>query len=158
MSYSKIKTLPKLKAVLKKLKRAKKRVVFTNGCFDILHAGHVSYLERAKSLVDVLIVGLNSDASVKRLKGKARPVIGQKERARVLSALACVDFVVIFSSLTPLGLIKSIKPDILVKGGDWKVNDIVGGDFILASGGSVKSLPYIKGLSTKDIIKKIKLS
>jgi len=158
MSYSKIKTLPKLKAVLKKLKRAKKRVVFTNGCFDILHAGHVSYLERAKSLGDVLIVGLNSDASVKRLKGKARPVIGQKERARVLSALACVDFVVIFSSLTPLGLIKSIKPDILVKGGDWKVNDIVGGDFILASGGSVKSLPYIKGLSTKDIIKKIKLS
>ena len=158
MSYSKIKTLPKLKAVLKKLKRAKKRVVFTNGCFDILHAGHVSYLERAKSLGDVLIVGLNSDASVKRLKGKARPVIGQKERARVLSALACVDFVVIFSSLTPLGLIKSIKPDILVKGGDWKVNGIVGGDFILASGGAVKSLPYIKGLSTKDIIKKIKLS
>lgn len=158
MSYSKIKTASELKSALKKLKTERKTIVFTNGCFDILHAGHVSYLERAKSLGDILVVGLNSDSSVKRLKGKMRPIINQKNRAMVLSALECVDFVVIFSSLTPLNLIKLINPDILVKGGDWKVNDIVGGDFVQRSGGSVKSLPYIKGLSTKSIIEKIKLS
>lgn len=156
MHYDKIKTLPKLKGILKKIKAQNKIVVFTNGCFDILHAGHISYLERAKSMGDILIVGLNSDASVKKVKGKSRPIVTQKNRAKVLSALRCVDFVVIFSSPTPLGLIKTLKPCVLVKGGDWKVKDIVGADFVKSYGGRVRSLPYVRGFSTKSLIKKIK--
>lgn len=156
MRCEKVKTLPRLKQVLKKLKAKKKTVVFTNGCFDILHAGHVSYLERARSLGDILIVGLNSDSSVKRLKGRARPVVRQKNRAKLLSALSCVDFVVIFNELTPLNLIKAARPDVLVKGGDWKKQDIVGAEFVRSYGGTVKSLPYIKGFSTRDLIRKIK--
>ena len=135
-----------------------KKIVFTNGCFDILHHGHVNYLTKAKSLGDVLVVGLNSDSSVRRLKGKNRPIVTQKNRAKVLSALASVDFVVIFNNLTPLNLIKAIKPDVLVKGGDWKTKDIVGADFVRSYGGRIKSLPYIKGFSTKDLIRKIKSS
>lgn len=156
MHYDKIKTLPELKGILKKLKARNKIIVFTNGCFDILHAGHVSYLEKAKSMGDILIVGLNSDASVKKLKGRSRPMVTQKNRARVLSALVSVDFVVIFSSPTPLNLIKAIKPGVLVKGGDWKVKDIAGADFVKSCGGKVKSLPYIRGFSTKSLIRKIK--
>lgn len=157
MHCRKIKNLPGLKKALKKYK-AKKRVVFTNGCFDLLHVGHVLYLEKARSLGDVLIIGLNSDSSVKKLKGKSRPLVGQKNRARVLSAISCVDFIVIFSAPTPLNLIKKIKPDVLVKGGDWKIKDIVGEDFLRSYGGTVKSLPYVKGFSTKCLIKKIKSS
>lgn len=148
--------ISKLKKILKKLKAKKKKIVFTNGCFDILHAGHVTYLAKAKGLGDILIVGLNSDTSVKKLKGKSRPIVTQKYRAKVLSALSSVDFVVIFNGLTPLNIIKAIRPDILIKGGDWKVKDIVGADLLKAYGGRVKTLPYIKGLSTKNIIAKIK--
>ncbi len=121
MLYNKIKTLPELVKILKTIKRKNRKIVFTNGCFDILHVGHISYLEKAKSLGDILVIGLNSDGSIKKLKGKNRPIVNQKDRAKVLSALSSVDFIVIFSSLTPLSLIKAIRPDVLVKGGDWKV-------------------------------------
>ena len=157
MLYNKLKTLPELIKALKK-SRGKKDIIFTNGCFDILHVGHVAYLQRARSMGDILVVGLNSDSSVRKLKGKKRPVNSQKNRAKVLSALACVDLVVIFNSLTPLNLIKAIKPTVLVKGGDWNVKDIIGGDFVRSLGGCVKSLPYIKGFSTRKLIKKIRSS
>ena len=156
MLYSKIKTLSSLVLALKTFKKKNKKIVFTNGCFDLLHVGHVSYLEKAKSLGDILVIGLNSDSSVKSLKGKKRPVVSQKDRAKVLSALTFVDFVVIFSSLTPINLIKAIQPDVLVKGGDWKVKDIVGYDIVKSCGGKVKSLPYIKGFSTKGLISRIR--
>ena len=156
MLCNKIKTLPELLNTLKSLRRKKKKVVFTNGCFDILHAGHVNYLAKAKSLGDILVIGLNSDSSVKKLKGRSRPVVSQKNRAIVLGALWAVDFVVIFNELTPIKLIKAIKPDVLVKGGDWKKENIIGADFIESYGGKVKSLRYIKGLSTRGIVKRIK--
>lgn len=155
---NKIKTLPGLKRVLKNTEAKNKSVVFTNGCFDILHVGHINYLNRAKALGDILIIGLNSDKSIKKLKGESRPIVTQRNRALVLSALSAVDFIVIFNNLTPLSLIKAIKPDILVKGGDWKVKDIVGAKFVQSYEGVVKSLPYIRGFSTKSIIKKIKSS
>ena len=156
MLCKKIKTPAALKNALNKAWGKKKKIVFTNGCFDILHPGHVNYLSRAKALGDVLVVGLNSDASVRKLKGKDRPVVPQSGRAIVLSALESVDFVVIFSEPTPIDLIKAVKPDVLVKGGDWAVKDIVGYDFVLSRGGKVKSLPYLKGFSTKGLINKIK--
>lgn len=133
-----------------------KKVVFTNGCFDILHAGHVQYLEEAKSLGDILVVGLNSDASVQRLKGRNRPVNIQEDRALVLAALEAVDFVIIFTEETPYNLIKALQPDILVKGGDWKEEDIVGSDIVTAKGGKVISLPFKAGLSTTGIIKRLR--
>ena len=158
MHCNKIKTLPGLTKALKKLKAKNKTIVFTNGCFDILHVGHVEYLSKAKSSGDILIIGLNSDKSVRKLKGKKRPVVSQGNRAKVLSALSFVDFVVIFNDLTPIDLIKRIKPDVLVKGGDWKIKDIVGSDFVISRGGKVKSLRYVKGFSTRGLIKKIKSS
>lgn len=154
--YNKLKTLPELKRALRKIKSKKWIVVFTNGCFDILHAGHISYLQKAKSLGDILVVGLNSDASVRKLKGKRRPFVSQKNRMTVLSALTCVDLIVIFNALTPLDLIKAVRPDVLIKGGDWKTKDIVGARFVQSYGGTVKCLPYIKGLSTSGLIRKIK--
>jgi len=156
MLCKKVKTLPELVRILKKLRQKKKKIVFTNGCFDILHAGHIAYLTKARSMGDVLVIGLNSDSSVRRLKGKKRPVVKEKNRAAVLSALGLVDFIVIFSSLTRFNLIKVIRPDVLVKGGDWKVKNIVGSNIVKSYGGRVKSLPYIKGFSTKDLIRKIR--
>ncbi|PIP92883.1 MAG: D-glycero-beta-D-manno-heptose 1-phosphate adenylyltransferase [Bdellovibrio sp. CG12_big_fil_rev_8_21_14_0_65_39_13] len=141
------------KAFLEKHKNSK--IVFTNGCFDILHSGHVHYLNEAKALGDVLFVGLNSDASVKRLKGEDRPVNDEKERQYVLSNLKAVDFVEIFSEDTPYDLIKEVHPNILVKGGDWKPENIVGSDIVLKNGGQVISLKFIEGRSTTGIIKKI---
>jgi len=156
MHCDKIKTLPELVRILKRFKARNKKIVFTNGCFDILHPGHVNYLAKARSKGDMLVVGLNSDSSVKKLKGRNRPIVAGRDRAKVLSALASVDFVVIFSSPTPFTLIKAIRPDVLVKGGDWKIKDIVGADFVRSYGGRVKSLPYIKGFSTKALIRKIR--
>lgn len=156
MLCNKLKTLPELKRALRKIKAKKGIVVFTNGCFDILHAGHISYLQKAKSLGDILVVGLNSDASVRRLKGKRRPLASQRNRMTVLSALTCVDLIIIFNALTPLELIKAVRPDVLIKGGDWKTSDIVGARFVQSYGGTVKSLPYIKGLSTSGLIRKIR--
>jgi rfaE bifunctional protein nucleotidyltransferase chain/domain len=156
MLSSKIKNLPRAVSAIKKLKQDNKKIVFTNGCFDILHAGHVNYLSKAKSLGDALVIGLNSDASVRKLKGKPKPIVSQKNRALLLASLEAVDFVVIFGGLTPIKLIKTIKPDVLVKGGDWKKEKIVGADFVESYGGIVKSLPYVKGLSTRDLIAKIR--
>ena len=138
------------------LRQDRKKVVFTNGCFDILHAGHVHYLEEAKKLGHKLVVGLNSDSSVKALKGKSRPVNNLEQRAKVLSSLQCVDKVVPFSDETPLKLIKAIKPDVLVKGGDYKVKDVVGHKEIKSWGGEVKIISLVPGLSTTKIIKKLR--
>ncbi len=131
------------------------KLVFTNGCFDIIHPGHVDYLERARSMGACLVVGLNSDGSVRRLKGALRPVNDQHSRARVLAALACVDFVMIFEEDTPLELIKAIRPDVLVKGGDWSVERIVGRDVVEEAGGTVCSIPLLDGYSTTGTIDRI---
>ncbi len=133
----------------------KKKVVFTNGCFDILHTGHVTYLQKAKKLGNYLVIGLNSDASVKRLKGADRPVNSEKDRMKVLGALRCVDKIVIFREDTPLNLIKKVRPDVLVKGGDWKRKDVVGADFVESYGGKFRSIPFVKGFSTTGILQKI---
>ncbi|GAB6111476.1 D-glycero-beta-D-manno-heptose 1-phosphate adenylyltransferase [Desulfomicrobium salsuginis] len=130
-------------------------VVFTNGCFDILHPGHVDYLQRARDLGERLVVGLNSDASVRRLKGPTRPVNDEASRAMVLSALSCVDHVVIFEEDTPYELIRAVAPDILVKGGDWSVDRIVGRDLVEERGGRVLSIPLLPGHSTTGIIDRI---
>ena len=131
-------------------------VVFTNGCFDLLHAGHIDLLRRAKKLGTRLVVGINSDESVRKIKGPDRPFTSQDERAELLSAISVVDEVVIFDEPTPERLIKDLKPDILVKGGDWKVDEIIGSDFVLASGGQVVSLPFLDGYSSSLIVDKIR--
>lgn len=138
------------------LKAQKKSIVFTNGCFDILHIGHIHYLEAAKSLGDVLIVGMNTDKSVSDLKGPERPINQQDDRANVLSALRAVDVVVLFDESTPLSLISEIMPDILVKGGDYTLETIVGADIVLAHNGKVEIIPFVDGKSTSSIINKIK--
>jgi D-sedoheptulose 7-phosphate isomerase len=132
------------------------RVVFTNGCFDILHPGHIDLLQRAKALGSKLIVGINSDQSVKRIKGNDRPFLNQEERKAILLGLKSVDEVVIFDELTPENIIKKIKPDVLVKGGDWSENEIIGADFVRETGGSVFSLPLKDGFSSSKIVEKIK--
>lgn len=132
-----------------------KKIVFTNGCFDILHRGHIHYLNQAKQLGDFLVVGLNSDASVKRSKGDDRPINKQEDRKFVLENLKAVDCVEIFDQDTPIDLIKLVTPHILVKGGDWKIDQIVGSDYVLATGGKVYSLDFVDGFSSTKIINKI---
>ena len=132
-----------------------KKIVFTNGCFDILHSGHVQMLNEAKSLGSYLIVGLNSDESIRRLKGKERPINGEEDRKFVLENLMAVDEVIIFSEDTPFRLISKIKPDVLVKGGDWSIDKIIGADIVLINGGEVKSLAFKEGYSTSSIIEKV---
>lgn len=148
-------SLKKLIPALKPLRKRGKKVVFTNGCFDIIHAGHVRYLKKAKSHGEVLIVGLNSDSSVRAIKGVKRPIVPQNERAEVMCALGFVDFVVIFNETTPLKLIEAIKPDILAKGADWAAKDIVGGDVVKKHGGKIRRITLVKGRSTTNIIRKI---
>ncbi|MFZ5586274.1 MAG: D-glycero-beta-D-manno-heptose 1-phosphate adenylyltransferase [Thermodesulfobacteriota bacterium] len=132
------------------------RVVFTNGCFDLIHAGHVRYLGQARALGDLLILGLNSDASVRGLnKGEERPIVPQDQRAEVAAGLMAVDLVVIFNQPTPLELIRIIAPDVLVKGGDWPVEAIVGADLVLARGGRVLSIPLVEGLSTTNLVRRL---
>ncbi|MEW6170093.1 MAG: D-glycero-beta-D-manno-heptose 1-phosphate adenylyltransferase [Candidatus Omnitrophota bacterium] len=145
----------KLKKVIHTLKKRNKKIVFTNGCFDLLHRGHIKYLAKAKQLGDYLIVAINSDESVKRIKGENRPLTNQKDRAEILSSLEMVDFVTIFGDSTPLRLIKFLKPDVLVKGADWKQKDIVGANFVKNYGGKVKRILYLKGFSTTNLIAKI---
>ena len=152
---SKIVTQHKAVEIRDKLKRRGKKVVFTNGCFDILHSGHAVYLDRAKKLGDFLIVGLNTDPSVRRLKGRNRPIIGFRERALLLSYLAPVDLVVGFSDDTPLKLIKKLKPDILAKGADYNIADIVGASEVKSWGGKVRRIRLVKGRSTTEIINKM---
>jgi D-beta-D-heptose 7-phosphate kinase/D-beta-D-heptose 1-phosphate adenosyltransferase len=137
-------------------KKSNKKIVFTNGCFDLLHIGHVTYLEEAKKLGDVLIVGINTDASVRILKGPTRPIQNENDRSEILAALKAVDHTILFSEDTPLNLIKKIKPDVLVKGGDWKIEQIVGSDFVMSYGGQVKSLKFLNGKTTTAIIEKSK--
>ena len=137
-------------------KKEGKTLVFTNGCFDLLHKGHVQYLEEAKMQGDILIVGINSDTSVKRLKGEERPIQNLDNRMNVLAALESVDPVIPFEEDNPLNLIKNILPDVLVKGGDWKVEQILGSDIVLNNGGSVKSLQFVENQSTSSIVEKIK--
>ncbi|MBN1211650.1 MAG: D-glycero-beta-D-manno-heptose 1-phosphate adenylyltransferase [candidate division Zixibacteria bacterium] len=149
------KELPRL---LRKLHRRKSKIVFTNGVFDIIHRGHVNYLSEAKKMGDVLIVGLNSDISTRRLKGARRPIFKQIDRAAVLLALAAVDFVVIFSEDTPAKLIEKIKPDVLVKGADYKLSEIAGAAFVKARGGRVRRIKLTAGRSTTAALKKLKLN
>jgi rfaE bifunctional protein nucleotidyltransferase chain/domain len=138
-----------------KAKRERKKVVFTNGCFDLLHRGHAEYLKKAKSLGDILVVGVNSDPSVRKIKGKGRPITSERERSYLLASLASVDFVIIFQEQTPEKLISSIQPDILVKGGDYKKDEILGRKTVLGSGGKVLTIPFVKGYSTKKLIQRI---
>lgn len=151
----KILSLSSLKKKVESLRKAGKQIVFTNGCFDLMHFGHVSYLEKVRSSNSVLVVGLNSDASVRRIKVKGRPIQPEKARARVLAALECVDYITIFSEETPYKVIKTLQPDVLVKGADWKNKPVVGEDIVKARGGRVRLMTYIKHFSTTGIIQKI---
>ncbi|MBM4340579.1 MAG: D-glycero-beta-D-manno-heptose 1-phosphate adenylyltransferase [Deltaproteobacteria bacterium] len=151
----KIRTRNDLPKIVQDLKAKGKRIVFTNGCFDILHVGHLRYLEKAKSLGDFLVVGLNSDRSVRTIKGPDRPILPEEERAEVLSGLWCVDYITLFDESTPLELITSIKPNVLVKGGDWTKETTVGKDVVEGSGGEVVILPFVEGSSTTNIIETI---
>lgn len=150
-----ISTVKDFKIIRAKIKSENKKIVFTNGCFDILHKGHIAYLNQAKDLGDVLVVGVNSDESVKKLKGENRPINNENDRAYLLENLKSVDYAIIFREETPYNLIKEILPDFLVKGGDWKEEDIVGSDIVKANGGKVVSMNYIDNYSTSGIIKKI---
>jgi len=144
-----------LALLLKKIRSPNRPVVFTNGCFDLIHVGHVRYLTAARHLGGLLVVGLNSDDSVRRIKGSLRPIIGQAERAEVLCGLACVDFVTIFDEADPLTLIQDLQPDVLVKGADWALRDIIGADAVIARGGRVERISIVPGTSTTTIIERI---
>ena len=155
MKHHKILTMPLLLKKISQLRKNGLKIVFTNGCFDLLHVGHISVLERAKKLGDVLVVGVNSDRSVAKLKGPHRPLSSLKDRLRVLSALEAVDFVTSFTELTPLNIIRRISPDILVKGGDYRAHSIVGAQDVIKSGGRVCLVPLVKNHSTTRIIGKL---
>lgn len=152
---SKIQTPEQISETLLRWRARGEKIVFTNGCFDLLHYGHLHYLAQARDLGDRLVIGLNSAASVRRLKGPARPINDELTRSHLLAALSVVDVVVVFEEDTPIELIKHVQPDILVKGGDWEAEQIVGSDIVLAKGGKVFSLPYIEGYSTTNIERKI---
>ena len=156
---SKIKSPEAIRRAVSKTVTSKKRprVVFTNGCFDLLHKGHVTYLEKARAQGDLLVVALNSDDSVKQIKGPERPINTLADRLEVMAALECVDFVTWFEEDTPLNAIFKIRPSVLVKGGDWKVDQIVGGKEVVSWGGQVKSLPYVEGKSTTQTIERARL-
>jgi D-beta-D-heptose 7-phosphate kinase/D-beta-D-heptose 1-phosphate adenosyltransferase len=155
---SKVQQLAQLVDIIAHAPHHGKKIVFTNGCFDLLHAGHVSYLQRARQLGDLLVLGLNSDASVQRLKGPTRPLVQQDDRAQVMAALACVDYVVIFDEDTPLHLIETLRPDVLVKGGDYTPETVVGRQQVESWGGRVELLPFIAGRSTTKLVGKISSS
>ena len=154
-TIDKIVTLKSLVTRLKKVRKAAKKIVFTNGCFDILHVGHVRYLAEARSRGDILIVGLNSDASVSLIKGARRPIVRQHHRAEVLASLACVDHIVIFEEPDPLRLIQTLKPDILVKGEDWETDAIIGAEDVRSRGGEIVRISFVEETSTTAIIQTI---
>ena len=151
----KVKTQDELIPILDTLRKKGKKVVFTNGCFDILHVGHVRYLKEAKGYGDILIVAVNSDSSVKTIKGDKRPIVSQSERAEVVAALEMVDYVTMFDEDTPYNVIKKLQPDVLIKGGDWTIDRIVGRDIVEARGGKVIAIPFIKGASTTGIVERV---
>ncbi len=150
----KIKTIKEIKKICEKLRKENKIIVFTNGCFDIIHPGHIKLLKKAKSLGDILIVGLNKDTSVKKLKGEKRPIIDEKGRAEILSSFSMVDYIVLFGEKTPIRLIKNILPHYIVKGGDYKENEVVGKEIIKKYGGKVVIVPFYKNYSTTNLLKK----
>jgi D-glycero-beta-D-manno-heptose 1-phosphate adenylyltransferase len=154
----KLKSLEEIKAIVVGARNNRKRVVFTNGCFDLLHRGHVHILREARACGDVLVVGINSDKSVKQIKGPARPVLPESDRCELLGAMEMVDFVILFNEPDPYDLIAAIQPDVLVKGGDWNSEKIIGADLVEEAGGSVVVVPYIKGFSTTEIIERIRNS
>ena len=151
----KIKSREELSRIIGEMKTKGKKIVFTNGCFDLLHLGHVRYLEEAKSLGDILVVGVNSDTSVRGLKGPNRPILPEEERAEILSGLGCVDYVTIFDEPTPLNLISLLLPDVLVKGGDWTKEATVGWETVERTGGEVVILSFVEGSSTSHLIESI---
>jgi len=153
--YHKIKTLKETKTQCNQVKASGKKIIFTNGCFDILHPGHTRYLFAARELGDYLVVAVNSDRSVRAIKGSKRPILNEKIRAELVAALSCVDYVLIFDEDNPLEVIRYLLPDILVKGGDWSEEEIIGADVVKEAGGEVKVIPYITGFSTSDLIKKV---
>ncbi len=153
-----LKSRDEIIAIAKELKLSNKKIVFTNGCFDILHAGHVDYLAKARAKGDVLILGLNTDESVSKIKGPLRPIINENERAFILSNLRSVDYVTLFNEDTPRELISKIIPDVLVKGSDWSAENIVGSDIVLANGGTVEPIDFVVEQSTSKIVAKIKES
>jgi len=153
----KVLTSAELVPLLDRARTQKKRIVFTNGCFDLLHVGHTRYLQAAKALGDILVVGVNSDSSVRSLnKSPDRPIVSESQRAEVLAALCCVDYVVMFSEPDPLSLITMLQPDVLVKGGDWAVERIVGRDVVERRGGTVRTIPLVPGMSTTALIQRIR--
>jgi rfaE bifunctional protein nucleotidyltransferase chain/domain len=152
---TKVKTIEELRPLLAILRAAGKKVVFTNGCFDLIHTGHTRYLAIARSFGDLLVVAVNSDSSVRTIKGEKRPINSQQERTETLAALESVDFVTIFSEPDPYKVISALQPDVLVKGGDWPIEKIIGGDIVQARGGKVVNVPYVEGSSTTGIIEKI---
>jgi len=151
----KIKKREELLRIIKDLKAKGKRIIFTNGCFDLLHVGHIRYLEEAKTLGDILIVGVNSDTSVQKLKGPKRPVLPVEQRTEILSGLGCVDYITVFDELDPLALITSLQPNVLVKGGDWTKEQTIGKEVVERSGGEVVIIPFVKGASTSSLIETI---
>lgn len=155
MTASKVKTLAEMKGIRRRLREAGKKLVFTNGCFDLLHSGHVRYLSQARSMGDVLTVAVNSDRSVRANKGEGRPIVPQEERAEILAALACVDLVLIFEEPTPQRVIDELVPDVLVKGADWGLSEIVGRETVEGAGGVVRNISLVEGSSTSAIIARI---
>jgi D-beta-D-heptose 7-phosphate kinase/D-beta-D-heptose 1-phosphate adenosyltransferase len=155
MTVQKIKSLDEIVLIRNQLRREGKQLVFTNGCFDLLHAGHVRYLNQARALGDVLVVAVNSDRSVREIKGEGRPITPEDERAEVLAALACVDYVFLFDDLTPQRVIGAIVPDILAKGADWETSEIVGRQTVEGAGGTVRRIPLVEGISTSAIIRNV---
>ncbi len=153
--HNKIKTVLELRPLLGILQATGKKIVFTNGCFDLIHTGHTRYLAKAKSFGDLLVVAVNSDSSVRMIKGEKRPINTQAERAEILAALESVDFVTIFDEPDPHKIISDLQPDVLVKGGDWPIEKIIGRDIVEARGGKVVNVPYVEGASTTGIIEKI---
>jgi D-beta-D-heptose 7-phosphate kinase/D-beta-D-heptose 1-phosphate adenosyltransferase len=151
----KIKTVEELAALLRELRRRGRTVVFTNGCFDLLHVGHVRYLAAAAAEGDLLVVGLNSDRSVRAIKGERRPIVPQGERAEILAGLASVDFVTVFEEADPLRVIQALQPDVLAKGGDWAESEIIGADVVKHSGGRVVRIPVVEGAGTSALITRI---
>lgn len=157
MNFKKNLSRKKISSCVQFYKKRKKKIVFTNGTFDILHLGHISYLQKAKKMGDILIVGVNSDRSVKSYKNPNRPINSEKDRIKVLTALGCVDHAVIFNESTPINLIREIMPNVLVKGADWKIKDIVGAKEVISLGGKVKRISFLKGYSSTRIIKALNL-
>lgn len=156
MVQQKIRALGELKAIVAKAKTEGKKIVFTNGCFDLLHRGHVHLLREAKKLGDLLIVALNRDDSVKAIKGPDRPILPEADRAELIAAMEMVDYVILFSEADPRRLIEELEPDVLVKGGDWAKNAVVGADVVEGAGGTVAVIPYLGGYSTTEIVERMR--